>query len=82
MSSSSLSSFLKCPITCEVFKKPVVASDGHTYEYEAIRKWLHTSDRSPMTGEKLKNKKLIPNQHLFYIIYHIYHPQYSMICMI
>ena len=28
-----------CPITYELLREPVVGSDGHTYEKEAIEKW-------------------------------------------
>ena len=40
---------------------PVVASDGFTYEREAIEKWFKTSSNSPRTGALLQHKILIPN---------------------
>jgi hypothetical protein len=42
-----------CPITYELFREPVVACDGHTYEKAAIEKWLTQKDTSPRTGEKM-----------------------------
>lgn len=49
-----------CPITYELFREPVVAWDGHTYEKSAIEKWLLNRDTSPRTGEKM-----VDNKHLF-----------------
>jgi hypothetical protein len=46
-------------------KDPQVASDGFTYEAEAIRRWLDGgSDRSPMTNLALPNRDLVPNHAL------------------
>ena len=42
-----------CPIMWTVMKDPVVASDGHTYEREAIQKVLNSGGPSPLTREKL-----------------------------
>ena len=44
---------LVCPITKELFKDPVLASDGYTYERDAITTHLKSSDKSPMTRNKL-----------------------------
>eukprot|EP00271_Cylindrocystis_brebissonii_P003739 TRINITY_DN14_c0_g1_i1.p1 TRINITY_DN14_c0_g1~~TRINITY_DN14_c0_g1_i1.p1 ORF type:complete len:972 (-),score=181.63 TRINITY_DN14_c0_g1_i1:2662-5499(-) len=54
-------SSLFCPITQEIMVNPVLASDGHTYEEQAITQWLEKNDRSPMTNAELKNKDLVPN---------------------
>ncbi len=54
----------KCPITYEVMKDPVIASDGHTYERKAIEEWLQNHDRSPLTNEKLQDKKVYPCLYL------------------
>lgn len=43
-----------CPITYELMREPVVASDGHTYEKSAIEKWLKTSRVSPRNGETIQ----------------------------
>ena len=31
-----------CPITQEMMENPVLAADGHSYEYSAIHEWLKT----------------------------------------
>jgi hypothetical protein len=56
-----VSELLCCPITHEVFKDPVVAADGITYERSAITGWLTTHDTSPMTNTPLPNCELHPN---------------------
>ena len=43
---------------------PVVTADGHTYERKAIEDWLNDHDTSPLTGETLPAKTLIPNIQL------------------
>ncbi|KAG7371155.1 U-box domain containing protein [Nitzschia inconspicua] len=53
-----------CPITGFPMIEPVVAADGHTYERSAIARWLKTSDKSPMTGQVLVHKELVPNYGL------------------
>lgn len=52
----------RCPITCEIMSDPVVAADGQTYERHAITQWIAGGRMtSPLTGEPLKSKILIPN---------------------
>jgi len=53
-----------CSITGQPMRRPVVAADGYTYERSAIRRWLRSSDISPLTGIALKHKDLIPNYML------------------
>lgn len=53
-----------CPISQEPMQDPVVAADGHTYERAAIARWLTSSDKSPLTGEILAHKELVPNYML------------------
>ena len=48
----------KCPISFEIMKDPVIASDGQSYEKSQILKWLKNNDTSPMTGKKLDNKNV------------------------
>lgn len=46
-------------------KNPQVASDGFSYELEAIAEWLETGhDSSPMTNLRLKHTQLSPNHAL------------------
>ena len=50
-----------CPILHELMVDPVLAADGHTYERSAIGKWFKKSDASPMTGQRVKSRDLLPN---------------------
>jgi len=53
-----------CPITQDIMTDPVVASDGHSYEREALISFLkHGNGKSPLTREKL-GKTMIPNINL------------------
>lgn len=42
-------SFITCPITNCIYLNSVKASDGHTYEKDAIKKWLKNNNTSPLT---------------------------------
>jgi len=53
---------LLCPITMELLLDPVFTCDGHTFERAAIERWLETKNTSPLTGEPLESKRLVPNQ--------------------
>jgi len=50
-----------CPLSLETMREPVVAADGITYEKEQIERWLASNSTSPITGEALAHKHLIPN---------------------
>ena len=52
---------LICPITLELFRDPVLAQDGHTYEREAIVEWIEKNGRSPITDQRLSPEHLYPN---------------------
>jgi len=53
----------RCPITQDVFLSPVVASDGHTYEKQALLNWFSSgSYTSPMTRVQLNPRALYPNR--------------------
>lgn len=59
---------LICPITGDIMVDPVVASDGHSYEREAIEEWfrrfpLLQKPRSPKTNATVE-RILFPNQNL------------------
>jgi U-box domain len=45
-----------------------MASDGFTYEREAILNWFQHSNRSPMTNQELDNLELKPNYAIKSII--------------
>ena len=53
-----------CPITQECMTSPVIGSDGHSYEEAAIRQWLISNSRSPMTREHMSATSLRPNHAL------------------
>ena len=57
-----------CPITLKIMADPVLLSDGHSYERDAIVRWLQDSDRSPKTNQVLLNRYFFPNQALKMII--------------
>ena len=42
-----------CPITGELMKEPVSEPDGHTYEKNAIEKWVMKNGTSPMTRKNI-----------------------------
>ena len=50
-----------CSITGQIMREPVFALDGHTYEREAIKRWLKKHNTSPKTGATLKSKILTDN---------------------
>lgn len=50
-----------CPITIQLMINPVIGSDGHTYEKDAIEKWLSNNNRSPITKAPMFISQLIPN---------------------
>ena len=54
-----------CPITHDIMWEPVVASDGHTYEKDAIEQWLAASPDgqalSPMTQLPMA-RTVLPNK--------------------
>lgn len=55
----------QCPITCEIFRDPVVADDGMTYERDAILRWFQSGHRtSPKTGKRLGELSIKPNHAL------------------
>ncbi|KAJ7565246.1 hypothetical protein O6H91_02G053500 [Diphasiastrum complanatum] len=59
-----------CPILREVMEDPVIAADGYTYEYAAIKQWLQEHDTSPLTNLPLPHMSLISNIPLRSVITH------------
>lgn len=54
-----------CPISSDVMKDPVVASDGFTYERRYIQEWITCNKaRSPMTNQPLSRLLLFSNSTL------------------
>ena len=58
---SDLFNSLKCPITYELFRDPVIGTDGHTYERENITVWIQNHATSPITREPMQVSSLRPN---------------------
>lgn len=58
-----------CPILMEPMT-PVMIADGSVYEYEPIKKWLTTSQRSPCTNLVLQDPKMFSLRPLQRIIEH------------
>jgi hypothetical protein len=50
--------------TSTIYKDPVIAEDGFTYERESIIKWFKNNNRSPTTGKVLKLFELYPNNDM------------------
>lgn len=57
-----------CPITCEIMKDPVCASDGYTYERKAIEEWLTKKQTSPIMNVSIHGTQLYPNKVLKMLI--------------
>jgi hypothetical protein len=55
---------LKCPITLELMKDPVLCQDGYTYERMAIEEYLKKNPISPITRQPIDQTRLIPNRNL------------------
>ena len=49
---------LICPITRDVFKDPILANDGNTYEKNSITTWLKNKHKSILTNQRLYNNIL------------------------
>lgn len=50
-----------CPITLTLMKDPVICGDGHTYERDAIVRWLQSNTASPITRQQLSVQSIKPN---------------------
>ncbi|KAJ7552523.1 hypothetical protein O6H91_06G058900 [Diphasiastrum complanatum] len=46
-----------CPILQEVMEDPVIAADGYTYDYKAIKQWFKEHDTSPLTNLELSGSR-------------------------
>lgn len=53
-----------CPVTREVMRDPVVASDGHSYERDTLVSLIRGKLRSPLTREVLNPGICVPNINL------------------
>jgi len=50
-----------CPISLQIFKDPVIAEDGITYERESIEEWFEKNKKSPSTGIELRSTNITCN---------------------
>jgi hypothetical protein len=55
---------LICPITFQIFRDPVIAGDGHTYERAAIVRWISEHGTSPLTRQPLNINELQADDYL------------------
>ena len=53
-----------CPLTKKIMLDPVVASDGYTYEKEAIENWSKNHTTYPNSEEKISSLTILPNRSL------------------
>lgn len=63
MEKDKLAKYLTCPITKLILCDPVLADDGHFYEYMAIKNHLLKSNISIINGKKMENV-LIRSPHM------------------
>lgn len=61
---------LICPITLTLFRDPVLAQDGHTYERVAIESWIKRTGTSPITNQPLESEHLYPNRAIQEVVKH------------
>lgn len=57
-----MASHMICPITMDIMRDPVIASDGHTYERSAITRWIQEHGKSPQTNQYMRVRDLVPNR--------------------
>lgn len=65
---SASTDWMLCPITREVMRDPKLAADSNSYERAAIEAWLLSNEASPLTGERMPHKDVIPNHSLRSVI--------------
>ena len=66
-----LDDILRCPILLDIMRDPVVAADGHTYDRQALLRWLQShNSTSPITRQPLSPDQLYPNRFAAEVIAH------------
>ena len=58
---------ITCPITAQPMTDPVIGSDGHTYERDAIERWLSNNSTSPQTREYMTSSSLKVNTSMRFL---------------
>ncbi|KAK9853078.1 hypothetical protein WJX84_005165 [Apatococcus fuscideae] len=55
---------LRCPLTKEVFRNPVIAKDGRTFERSALLSWWTNHETFPYSNKTAYDRTLLPNAAL------------------
>ena len=58
---ATLEQHLKCPLSGKALDNPVLASNGTTYDREAIENWFVTHGTWPGTNTAIDDRRLVPN---------------------
>ena len=53
-----------CPISKKIMNEPVMAADGRVYDKSSMEQWLKSNDTSPIFGQPLRHKFLMPYNEL------------------
>uniref|UniRef100_A0A0C9QXS4 RING-type E3 ubiquitin transferase n=1 Tax=Wollemia nobilis TaxID=56998 RepID=A0A0C9QXS4_9CONI len=63
---SAIPDEMKCPISLDLMRDPVIVASGHTYDRASISEWLDSGHSTcPLSGQKLpRHPVLIPNYAL------------------
>lgn len=59
---------ITCPITRDIMTDPVLGSDGHTYQRNAIVTWLQNHSNSPMTNSQMTIDDLKVNPSIRFLV--------------
>ncbi|KAK9868737.1 hypothetical protein WJX84_011343 [Apatococcus fuscideae] len=60
----SAGALLRCPLTKEVFRNPVIAKDGRTFERAALLSWWSSHETFPYSRNIAYDRSLVPNASL------------------
>ncbi|XP_077213816.1 U-box domain-containing protein 1-like [Tasmannia lanceolata] len=61
---------LRCPISLDLMRDPVIVASGHTYDRISIAQWINAGHHTcPKSGQKLIHMALIPNYALKSLVY-------------
>jgi len=67
----SILEIIKCSVTMDILKDPVILLSGNTYERADISTWFMSSNSDPVTNLFVSDKILIPNRALKSLIPYI-----------
>ncbi|XP_009799470.1 U-box domain-containing protein 1-like [Nicotiana sylvestris] len=61
---------LRCPISLDLMRDPVIIASGHTYDRNSIAQWINSGHHTcPKSGQRLIHMALIPNYALKSLIH-------------